>query len=138
MSTGVGVLAACGSTSNDAVFSPDGAPGSGGSGQPIIFGSGENDGSPYDNSKRWADFGVAPFSDTRALSAAPAGAVAAFATTSTTTVSASASLCVFEPEAQVRYPRNWVAPRISFSVADADSNVVEVRVKAGNQNNDLV
>ena len=116
-------------------------------GTPIKFGTGDArpgdvgprpDPGPYDNSVQYTDFMAAPVSDTRAGSAAPIGAAAAFGATPVSTVTASAPLCVFEPEANVRYPRNWIAPRISFSVADAESNVVEVRVKAGNQTNDSV
>lgn len=135
-----GVLAACGSSDDGNQFrpkdsgttDPDGGINLGQDGgttpgeQPVN----------YDNSKSYTDFAATPVSDTRSESAPAAGAAAAI--TASSVVSASAPLCVFEPEANVRFPRNWVAPRIRFSVADADSNVIEVRVKAANQTNDLV
>ena len=135
-----GVLAACGSSDDGNQFrpkdsgttDPDGGINLGQDGgttpgeQPVN----------YDNSQTYSDFAATPVSDTRADSAPAPGATAAI--TASSAVSASAPLCVFEPEANVRFPRNWVAPQIRFSVADADSNIVEVRVKAANQTNDLV
>ncbi len=132
----LGVLAACGSTGSGAVFVP--TPPDGG-GRPDStdpnFNNGGDTGSsgqsPYDNSKSYTDFASAPVVG----AGAPANIAALFAAAP---AASTVEPCVFEPEPLVKYPRNWVAPELGFTVADAQSNVIEVRVKAENQVNDLV
>ena len=136
----VGGAIACGTDAKETKFVPVTPPSSNADGGGVNLGSGGSgaNSGPYNNSVQYTDFGKNAVSDTRTNYAAPLGAAVAFGATPVSTVTASAPLCVFEPEANVRYPRNWVAPRIGFSVADAESNVVEVRVKAGNQTNDSI
>ena len=135
LAAGVGALAACGSDDNgnlfgngkDAGATPDGG-----------VDLGVKDGGAaqvYDNSKTYNDFPT-PVIDS-ANGGAPASNIAALFGAAGAP-SASAALCVFEPEPNVRYPRNWITPRLQFSVADADSNVLEVRIKADNQTSDLI
>ena len=140
-SVGVGVLAACGSGDVGNQFDPLGNGGTPDGG--VVLGNGDGSGSggggggalPYDNSKPYSDFPASTVLDTRAGSAAPAGLDAMFASSP---APSTAQPCVFEPESNVRYPRNWIAPQVGFTVADPQSNVLEVRVKAENQLNDLV
>lgn len=127
----LGALAACGSTESGNTFptgkdTPD-------VGDPIIIGGGDGGtgSSPYDNSKTYADFASTPV----LADDAPAGIASLFAAAP---AASTVSPCVFEPEPNAKFPRNWVAPQVGFTVADAQSNVLEVRVKAANQSNDLV
>jgi hypothetical protein len=50
---------------------------------------------------------------------------------------ASGGPCLYEPEVGTLYPKNWVAPRFSWT-AGAGQNVFELRLHIDNQTSDLV
>lgn len=83
--------------------------------------------------KMYTDFPAAPILDT--MAPPPANAAALFGAAGTG--AATGGPCLFEPEPNALYPRNWMRPRFRWTPA-AGQNLFEVRVHVANQAHDLV
>jgi hypothetical protein len=83
--------------------------------------------------KMYTDFPATPVLDT--MAAPPANAATLFGPAGQG--SATGGPCLFEPEPNALYPRNWLRPRFRWTAAGGQ-NLFEVRVHVGNQARDLV
>ncbi|MCC6558321.1 MAG: PD40 domain-containing protein [Polyangiaceae bacterium] len=99
-----------------------GATGTGGAGGSVFTGTGGN-GGPY------TDFPADPVIDP----SAPADAPALFAPAG----DPSGGPCLFEPEPDTLFPRNWLRPRFRFTPGPGQ-NLFEIRLHTENEVNDLV
>ena len=83
--------------------------------------------------KMYTDFPAAPILDTMAVP--PTNAATLFGPAGQG--AATGGPCLFEPEPNALYPRNWVRPRFRWAAVGGE-NLFEVRVHVANQANDLV
>jgi WD40-like Beta Propeller Repeat len=83
--------------------------------------------------KMYADFPAAPILDT--MAPPPTNAATLFGPAGQG--AATGGPCLFEPEPNALYPRNWMRPRFRWTAAGGQ-NLFEVRVHVANQANDLV